>query len=76
MAERRFIKISEASILYSLHPKTVAGLVRARRLPHVRLPSLHGSRGQVRIDRVLVDEMLEKGEVLPAEKPSLDRRKS
>ena len=71
---RRFISVNEAAELYAVHPKTVLFYCRAKRWPHTRLPSLRGGHGQIRVDRVGVDAMLEAGLVLPAEAPPLDRR--
>ena len=72
---RRFITVSEAAELYSAHPKTILALCRARRIPHTRMPSARGGYGQIRIDRIGTDKILEAGLVLPAEDAPLDRRR-
>ena len=72
--ERRWISVPEAAAIYSLHPKSVYQLCRKRLIPHTRIPSLHGGRGQVRIDRVEFDQMLEEREIQAAREP-LDRRR-
>jgi excisionase family DNA binding protein len=77
MNERRFLTVRQAGELYGLHPKTVRALCRARKLAHVRIPSVNGGRGQIRIDRIAVDRMLEEREVVPVtEQARIDRRKT
>ena len=60
----RWLTIPAASAEYGLHPKTLYKLCRERRIPFARIPSLHGGRGQLRIDRVRLDEMLEAQEIV------------
>jgi len=72
--ERRWISVREAAVIYSLHPKSVYQLCRRRLIPHTRIPSLRGGRGQVRIDRPALDQMLEEREI-PAVAEPLDRRR-
>ncbi len=75
ISARRWISCREAGQFYGLHPKTLLALCRQQRIPHVRIPSIHGGRGQIRIDRVAFDGQLE-GQVAPViEAPSLDRRR-
>ncbi|MBE3126339.1 MAG: hypothetical protein IMZ57_11870 [Acidobacteria bacterium] len=76
MDGRRFITVTEAAEVYSMHYKTILALCRARKIPHTRMPSVSGGRGQIRIDRVGCDKMLEGGLVLPAEAQPLDRRRT
>jgi hypothetical protein len=72
---RRWLTIKLASEVYSLHPKTLLALCRQKRVPFSRVPSIHGGRGQIRIDRSALDRQLEAGEVLPAE-ATPDRRRA
>jgi len=74
VAARRFISCREAAELYGLHPKSIQALCRQQRIPHTRIPSIHGGRGQIRIDRVEFDKQLLVAAVPVAEAPSLDRR--
>ena len=60
----RWLTIPAASTEYCLHPKTLYTLCRECRIPFARIPSLHGGRGQLRIDRVRLDEMLEAQEIV------------
>jgi len=71
---RRWLTIKLASEVYSLHPKTLLALCRQQRIPHTRIPSIHGGRGQIRVDRVEFDKQLLVAAVPVAEAPSLDRR--
>jgi len=73
--ERRWLKISDAAEVYSLHPKTLFLLCAQNKIPHTRIPSARGGRGSVRVDRVGFDKLLEDGLVVPVERPSLDRRR-
>jgi len=75
LSGRRFISCREAGQLYGLHPKSVLALCRQGRIPHTRIPSIHGGRGQIRIDRVEFDKQLLVAAVPVAEAPSLDRRR-
>lgn len=76
MVERRWLTVRETGEAYSLHPKTVLALCRQRRIPHTRLPSARGGRGQIRIDRVAFDQQLAEREVLPTTEPvRIDRRR-
>lgn len=72
---RRWLTTAEAAQLYGWHPKSVLALCARRRIPHVRLPSVRGGRGQIRIDRVALDRQLEANLVQPAPAEPLDRRK-
>lgn len=72
---RRWISPQETAELLGVHYKSVLSLCRARRIPHTRLPSLRGGRGQIRVDRVGLEQLLEAGLVLPAAPPPLDRRR-
>jgi len=63
-SERRWLSIAEASAAYGLHTKTLYELCRRQLVPHSRIPSLRGGRGQLRIDRVRLDEMLEAQEIV------------
>ena len=74
MFEKRWLTVRETGELYGLHPKTVFLLCRQRKIPHTRIPSARGGRGQVRIDRLGFDKLLEEREVQATEKP-LDRRR-
>jgi len=74
VSARRWISSFETAALYGLHVKSVLILCRLGRIPHTRIPSIRGGRGQIRIDRVAFDRQLEESEVLAVEKP-LDRRR-
>jgi len=71
---RRWLTPKETGELYGLHPKTVLSLCRQRRIPHTRVPSVRGGHGQIRVDRLGFDRMLEDGLVMPASEGPLDRR--
>lgn len=73
---RRWISPQECGELYGWHYKTVLALCRARRIPFARLPSLRGGHGQVRVDRLGLEQMLEAGLVMPAAASPLDRRRA
>jgi len=75
MTERRWLTVRETGELYGLHPKTVFLLCSQRKIPHTRIPSARGGRGQVRVDRVAFDKLLSEREVLVEAPPELDRRK-
>lgn len=73
---RRWITCLEAADLYGWHVKTVYKLVAQRRLAFTRLPGVReGSRGDIRIDRRALDEMLETRAVQPIAPAPLDRRR-
>lgn len=72
--DRRWLRVDEAAELYGIHAKTLFRLCSRRLIPHARIPSARGGRGQIRIDRPAFDAMLEAGEVLPAS-ASIDRRR-
>ena len=74
VAARRFISCREAAELYGLHPKSIQALCRQQRIPHTRIPSIRGGRGQIRVDRVAFDQQLEAQAAPVIEAPSLDRR--
>jgi len=71
----RWISPAETAELYGWHYKSVLALCRAKRIPFTRLPSLRGGHGQIRVDIVGLEKMLEAGLVLPTEPAPLDRRR-
>lgn len=73
---RRWLTVHEAAELYAMHYKTVLSLCRSRRIPFTRVPSARGGHGQIRIDRLGVDRMLEASLVTPTADPPLDRRRA
>lgn len=73
LVERRWLTVREAGEVYGLHPKTVFLLCARHKIPHTRIPSARGGRGQVRVDRVSFDKLLEERGVPATEKP-LDKR--
>ena len=71
---RRWLTVSQAAGLISLHPKSVYQLCRQRQLTYSRIPSLRGGRGMIRVDRIGLERMLEERAVQAVEAP-LDRRR-
>ncbi len=71
--DRRWLTVREAGEVYGLHPKTVFLLCAHHKIPHTRIPSARGGRGQVRVDRVGFDRLLEERGV-PALETPLDKR--
>jgi len=73
IVDRRWLTVREAGEVYGLHPKTVFLLCAHHKIPHTRIPSARGGRGQVRVDRVGFDKLLEERGIPAIEKP-LDQR--
>lgn len=74
LSARRFISCREAAALYGLHPKSILALCRQQLIPCVRLPSIHGGRGRLRVDRAAFDQQLE-AQAVPVTEAPLDRRR-
>jgi hypothetical protein len=72
---RRWASCGRVAEIYGWHPKTVQKLCAQRRIPFCRLPSTRGGRGQIRVDLIALEQLLEASTVRPAAAPLDNRRR-